>query len=70
MFQDPMVEEIRAARENHARKFHYNLKLIVEDLRKRQQQAGRKTVSFPPKLGRKQKVDKQEVRTSCTHGII
>ncbi|MBF0102129.1 MAG: hypothetical protein HQK77_14600 [Desulfobacterales bacterium] len=49
MFIDPIVEEIRAIRQKHAAKFNYDLKKIVEDLKKKQDQAGRKTVSFPPK---------------------
>ena len=50
MYQDPIVEEIRAIREAYARQFNYDIAAMCEDLRKRQRLGGRKTVSFPPKL--------------------
>ena len=53
MFKDPIVEEVRAVRREHAFLFNYDLKKIVEDLRKKQEQAGRKGVSFPSKPARR-----------------
>ena len=53
MFKDPIVEEVRAARQKHAAQFNYDLRKIAEDLRMKEQQAGRKIVSFPPKPARK-----------------
>ena len=35
---DPIVEEVRKYRDEHARKFNYNLDLICEDLRSRHAQ--------------------------------
>jgi hypothetical protein len=52
MFEDPIVEEIRAVRQRHAAQFDYDLKRIAEDLRRRQEQSGRRGVSFPPKPAR------------------
>jgi len=56
MFKDPIVEEVRAARQKHAAQFKYDLRKISEDLRMKEQQAGRKIVSFPPKPARKKGV--------------
>jgi hypothetical protein len=49
MSKDPIVEEVRRARERHAAKYGYDLDAICEALRKDQQQSGRKVVSLPPK---------------------
>ena len=35
---DPIVEEVRKYRDEHARKFNYNLDMICEDLRYRHAQ--------------------------------
>jgi len=55
MFKDPIVEEVRAVRQKHAAKFNYDLWKIAEDLKKKQEEAGRKAVSFPPKPARHKK---------------
>jgi hypothetical protein len=52
MFEDTIVAEIRAIRERHTRLFNYDLREIAADLKKRQAQSGRKTVSYPPKPAR------------------
>lgn len=49
MFKDPIVEEVRAIRQQHAARFNYDLRKIAEDLREKQALSGHKTVSFPPK---------------------
>lgn len=49
MIRDPIVDEVRAAREAYARRFNFDLKLMFEDLQRRQQESGRKLVSFAPK---------------------
>jgi hypothetical protein len=48
-WRDPIVEEIRKVREEHAARFNYNVRAIVEDARRRQQEGGRKVVSLPPR---------------------
>ena len=54
--KDPIVEEVRRARETHAKKFNYDLDAICEDLRKREKSSGYPTVSLGPKrLARKKK---------------
>lgn len=46
---DPIVEEVRKARQEHARKFHYNLDEICNDLKKIEKESGREIVSLEPK---------------------
>ena len=50
MFEDPIVEEVRAARQKHAARFNFNLKKIAQDLKEKQEKSNRKTVSYLPKL--------------------
>ena len=49
MFRDPIVDEVRAARERHAARFNYDLAAIVAHLRKRQQEMDRPVVTRPAK---------------------
>lgn len=49
MRKDPIVEEIRKARDAHARKFGYDLKAICADLREKEKNCGHPVVSLPPK---------------------
>jgi len=46
---DPIVDEVRANRMEHTRKFHGDLKLICEDLRKIQQEISHRVVRGTPK---------------------
>lgn len=46
---DPIVEEVRLARAEHAEKFGYDLKAIFADLRQQQRESGGEYVSFPAK---------------------
>ena len=48
-WRDPIVEEVRKVRQEHAARFNNDLKAIAEDLRRRQAEGGRKIVSFPPR---------------------
>jgi hypothetical protein len=41
---DPIVSEVRAAREEHAARFNYDLEKIFEDIIARQKASGRKYV--------------------------
>lgn len=45
--RDPIVEEVRKAREEYARRFGYDLDAMCEDLRRKQQLSGAPVVSFP-----------------------
>ncbi|HKI01870.1 MAG TPA: hypothetical protein VKK31_07825 [Thermoanaerobaculia bacterium] len=49
MWNDPIVEEVRQAREEHAAKFDYDLKRIFQDLKEQEQRSGRKVVSLAPR---------------------
>ncbi len=49
MFVDPIVEEVRAVREAHARRFDLDLRRIAEDLRQSEKAAGRESMTLPPK---------------------
>jgi len=62
MWSDPIVEEVRAVRNAHAKKFNYDLKSIAADLKKQQKLSNRKVVSLPAKkvtILPKTKVDKK-----------
>ncbi|MHB8777055.1 MAG: hypothetical protein ACYC6R_04730 [Anaerolineales bacterium] len=49
MWNDPIVEEVRKARDEHAKKFNYDLQAIVADLKKQQNASKHKFVMLPPK---------------------
>jgi len=52
MWDDPIVSEVRKAREAHAEKFNYDLRAIYLDLKKKEleyKKEGWKFVSFQPK---------------------
>ena len=46
MFHDPIVEEIRAIREQLAAEFNFDIRKIVEDAQRRQATSTSKIVSF------------------------
>ncbi len=46
---DPIVEEVRAARDAIARQFDYDVEKLAEALRARQAESGRPAVRLPPK---------------------
>lgn len=46
---DPIVEEVRKARNKHAKKFNYDVKEVAADIQKQQKESGREFVSFPAK---------------------
>jgi len=47
---DPIVEEVRNARQEHARKFNNNLDDICNDLKRIEKECGHKIVSLQPKI--------------------
>jgi hypothetical protein len=49
MWNDPIVEEVRKVREEHAARFDYDLVRIFQDLKEQERQSGRKVVSLSPK---------------------
>ena len=52
---DPIVEETRRVRQEYAKQFGYDLRAIVADLQKREQQHPDRLVSFPPKASHARK---------------
>ena len=46
MYNDPIVEEIRKARQAHAARFGYDFAKIYKDLKDSEQRSGRKVVSL------------------------
>ncbi len=49
MKDDPIVEEVRRIRQEYAAQFNYDLRAMVQDLQKRQQEHSDRLVSFPSK---------------------
>ncbi|MEO5333256.1 MAG: hypothetical protein H7839_14670 [Magnetococcus sp. YQC-5] len=49
MWEDPIVEEIRKIREEHAARFNYDLDAIYKDLKRLEEESGRKMVSLQSK---------------------
>ncbi len=49
MVSDPIIEEIRQIRQEHAKRFNYDLQAIVADLRQQEQQHPERLISPPPK---------------------
>ena len=49
MWNDPIVEEVREVRNEHAKKFNYDLQAILADLQKQQKASKRKFVTLSPR---------------------
>ena len=49
MWQDPIVEEVRQAREAYAARFNYDLQAMFRDLKEQEERNPAKKVSFAPK---------------------
>ena len=45
-WSDPIVEEVRRARDAYAARFNYDLRAIYRDLKEQEKRSGRKFVSF------------------------
>jgi len=55
MLDDPIVEEIRLIRQQHAKRFNYDLHAIVADLRAQEEKHPERLVSLPPKPPRRKR---------------
>ncbi len=53
MINDPIVEEVRKERDEHASKFNYDIQAIYEDLKKQEKKNKHKFVTLPPKYIKK-----------------
>jgi len=49
MWEDPIIEEIRATREAHSRQFNHDLQLIYRDLKEQELKSERQFVSYDAK---------------------
>jgi hypothetical protein len=49
MWTDPIVDEVRAAREDIAREFAFDLRRLIDDLQREQAQSGRPVVRLEPR---------------------
>lgn len=50
MNDDPIVNEVRRVRNEHAAKFNYDLDAIYRDLKERERASGRKYVRYEPRV--------------------
>ena len=48
MLNDPIVEEIRRIRDEHATRFNYDLDAIFDDIKKSEKELGLPLVMLPP----------------------
>ena len=49
MRADPIVDEVRKVREEHAARFGHDLERIFRDLKDQEARSGRRVVSLPPR---------------------
>lgn len=49
MRNDPIVNEVRKRREEHAARFNFDVRAIAQDARKREREGGRRVVAPPRK---------------------
>jgi len=49
MREDPIVEEVRKLREQHAARFNYDLRAICQDLKELEKRSNWKLVSLSPR---------------------
>jgi len=49
MKPDPIVEEVRKARQAHAAKFNYDIEAIFADLKQKEKTCGHRVVSRSPR---------------------
>ena len=61
MWQDAIVEEVRAIRDEHARTYHYDLRAIFEALKEEERRSDRKIVRLQPKRKTRQKLSSVEI---------
>nr|VFK32071.1 MAG: hypothetical protein BECKMB1821G_GA0114241_110117 [Candidatus Kentron sp. MB]VFK35134.1 MAG: hypothetical protein BECKMB1821I_GA0114274_110118 [Candidatus Kentron sp. MB]VFK76996.1 MAG: hypothetical protein BECKMB1821H_GA0114242_108818 [Candidatus Kentron sp. MB] len=47
--KDPIVEEVRKAREDHAKEFRHDMGAICNDLKRIERECGHELVSLPPR---------------------
>jgi hypothetical protein len=68
MWKDPIVEEVREAREEHAARFGYDLRAIYDDLKESDKKTPGKVVSLEPKKAKKAQSDPRDSQQPCLPG--
>ncbi len=63
MIEDPIVNEVRLARDEYAKKFDYDLDAICRDLQWKQNLSHRQVVSLSPKRSRRRLKDSTQTAT-------
>jgi hypothetical protein len=65
MWEDPIVAEVRRAREEFAARFNNDLEAMVQYLKEETAKSGRTLVSFPPR-----RVEPEEAPTPVRTGAV
>jgi hypothetical protein len=56
---DPIVDEVRKAREEYASQFNFDLDAICRNLRQKQESSGARIVSLPKRPVQRQPINKE-----------
>ncbi len=59
--KDPIVEEVRKARQDHANEFNHDLTEICKDLKRIERESCHKLVSMPPRMLTKKSTGRRKV---------
>lgn len=64
MKTDPIIDELHRIRDEHAKKFKYDVHAICEDIRRKEKESGRTFVSFDQSEVRESDSAKQPAKTN------
>lgn len=67
MWQDPVVAETRALRDEYARQFNYDIDRIFNDLMKKQASHPERVVALPPRKPLASTIEAQQVAPADAH---
>ncbi len=67
MWRDPIVEEVRAIRDDYAKQFDYDIDAIYRDLKKQEAKSNHEFISLPPK--RSELIEKKELKKETEVGL-
>ena len=73
MIEDPIVEEVRQARQQHAARFNFDLQAIYQDLKRQEAASNWRIVAFPPRKRRNTRTTprtKQQVLQSPSEPVL
>jgi hypothetical protein len=56
IWSDPIVDEVRRARDAYAARFNYDLRAIYRDLKEQEKRSGRKLVSYARETARSEPI--------------